>query len=426
MKRIAILVGVIGLLLCMGLRSASSQHESDSPVEERAVSLKVLQKRLHACMGDRSCPELLLHFGGLTRIEGYILDRGNEDIIVFGTVDPERPPLRTEDFVIALRNALLKYAEMQGNTIIETPPGCSIDMNPKIAVRLQAQAESLMAGSSFEDVERVIDQWNTVCKGPQQVRVLGIPFDTRFAKVMVDADYYMKRIVDGSVDLGIEGLVSLVDMTMTAIREDVIHNRPISVVINPMNRFEFYPGENMYMYDDGIVEITECPVTLITEIEYLTRSGETVQSGKVDPLAQKFADDLTAHYDEVARAKPIYCELEGLFRMVALAQILKFKKHIMGLDYLTDEFPVSHDSVWKTLSGIPNVKEFEHRVDYAGGYQIVKLWLPSCGGVGIPIYPEPNDFELAPALGDLRSVILLGRPVPTVSALYWDFPRGRR
>lgn len=40
----------------------------------RAVSLKVLQEQLRACTPGRSCSEQLLELGGLTRIQGYVLD----------------------------------------------------------------------------------------------------------------------------------------------------------------------------------------------------------------------------------------------------------------------------------------------------------------------------------------------------------------
>ena len=45
---------------------------------------------------------------------------------------------------------------------------------------------------------------------------MGVPFDTHFAKVMVNADYYMKRLVNGSVDLNVAGFRSLMSMSVDA------------------------------------------------------------------------------------------------------------------------------------------------------------------------------------------------------------------
>ncbi|MCJ7645575.1 hypothetical protein MUO65_01510 [bacterium] len=82
----------------------------------RVLSLKVLQERLKSCTPKGNCPDDVLKLCGLTRIEGYILDEPNNDLILFGEVDTKSPPLHTENLIIALRNTWLKYAELKGNT----------------------------------------------------------------------------------------------------------------------------------------------------------------------------------------------------------------------------------------------------------------------------------------------------------------------
>ena len=110
---------------------------------------------------------------------------------VFGKVDTTSPDLYLEDFVIALRNAWWKYASLKGYTYYYSAPGCSIDPNPKTIQKLQQVGGKILSTSG--EVESSLKQWHAICSQPQKVRVLGIPFDSRFAKVMVDADYYMKE-----------------------------------------------------------------------------------------------------------------------------------------------------------------------------------------------------------------------------------------
>src|SRR5204863_252172 len=42
--------------------------------------------------------------------------------------------------------------------------------------------------------------------GAQHVRVLGVAGDSAFAKTMLEADYEMKKILCGIVDVGVEGV----------------------------------------------------------------------------------------------------------------------------------------------------------------------------------------------------------------------------
>ena len=53
-------------------------------------------------------------------------------------MDASLPPLYFEDLVIALRNAWLRYARLEGNTRIYEDPGCSIDPEPAVLRKLQA------------------------------------------------------------------------------------------------------------------------------------------------------------------------------------------------------------------------------------------------------------------------------------------------
>ena len=218
---------------------------------------------------------------------------------------------------------------------------------------------------------------------------MGIPFNTRFAQVMVKADYDMKRIVDGKDSLSIEGFESLTGMKLNQIREDIINNRPSRVSIGGMNRFWFYPGENIYQEDEDIFMIERCPVTLLTEENYLSSSGDYVSSGNVDQHAQQFCENFTECYDQVSELRPIYRDLENLFRTVALAKIIKFKSsHTnagLDLSYFLEHFPVKKSEVKPQLPGRSAVKEFHHKQEFEDGYQITRLWLPSCGGVSIKI-----------------------------------------
>ncbi|MEW6607347.1 MAG: DUF1598 domain-containing protein [bacterium] len=320
----------------------------------------------------------------------------------------------------------MSYRVKRGNVYYYSNPGCSIDPDPDVIQKLQTLGQQIFNHSSSTRIKEGIEKWHSICQLPQNVRVLGIPFDTHFAVVMVKADYDMKTLVDGSDSLNIPGFTSLTDMTLEKAKNDIVQEKPLSIPLYSMNRFWFYPGENHYIEDSGIVIIKQSPVILLTEEEYLDRRGEIVRSGYSNPLAQEFTESFSSLYTDVAKQRPIYAELESLFRFVALAKIMKFKSphKEIGLDLwcFLEDFRIPEMSLKTQLPGRANVKEFEHRQDFYRSYRTIQLWLPSCGGVSIDIEISHRNFEkdTSGKLSKLRDEVLKARPSP--EALCWDFP----
>ncbi|MHB8123086.1 MAG: DUF1598 domain-containing protein [Desulfuromonadaceae bacterium] len=397
---------------------ANSSKYSDGTI--LAFSLKVLQQMLETSPAATRSQEVA-NLAGITMVQGYVVDEANHDLILFGEINRKLPPLHLDDLVVALRNAWLKYATLTGNTYYYSDPGCSIDPNPQVIEKLNSIGNQINQKTSGPGVNQGIQNWHGVCRSPQQVRVLGIPFDTHFAWVMVKADYDMKQLVDGSDKVEVPGLESLTGMTMDLARNDIEAGRAISIPLSSMNRFWFHPGKNLYEEDSGVVMIKQCPVILLTEEEHLGEKGQILGKGAPDPLAHEFCQRFSAQYAQVAQKRPIYLELENLFRFVALAKIMKFKSaHTeAGLDlgYLLDRYQVHPVTVNRQLPGRSHVEKFQLQRNVARGYQICRLWLPSCGGVGIEIKISPNLFSRNGNIDQLKAKVVSTRP--THGALFW-------
>ncbi|MCP4367392.1 MAG: DUF1598 domain-containing protein [Deltaproteobacteria bacterium] len=481
--------------------------ETQKVYKGRAVSLKILQEKVKECMENGTCSDKVLHLSGITKVVGYTIDEKNHDLILIGKVDPNLPPLYLEDFIIALRNAWMKYAKIKDNVRVYEYPGCSIDLRDEVAQQLQQLSKNSnewtkdiedklneYAGTvdyskgnveshekqlkfysnelekykslldelqernqtpaiqeqikeiyaeyqqlyteyqeeyrvyqqvvqefnqknktykSIYDVYKsgnndVVDYWCKICPQPQDVRVLGIPFHARFSKVMVEADYYMKRLVNGSAELDIDGFQSLTEMYE---EKKVISNNV------EMNRFWFFPEENSYVEDKGIVIISKSEVMLGTEKEYLSKKNKIKGKGRPDPVAKDFAENFSANYTEIAERKHIYKELEALFRFVSLLKVIKFKDAFsasgLQLDYFMHKFPIQETHVDTTLKGLYYIGEH--------GYTHM-----TCGGVSIEIEPKKELFiwDTTGELQRLREIILTARP--SLSSPFWDFPRRRK
>lgn len=355
--------------------------------KDRAISLKVLQEKTKECMPKGSCADNINKLEGINKISGYVIDEKNKDLIIIGEIDNTSPSLYLEDFVIALRNAWMIYAPLKGNTYYYSSPGVSIDPDPKVLYKLQQTSDEQISDS--EDIQKKLEKWQNLCSQPQQVRVMGVPEKSRFANVMIDADYYMKRLVDGSVTLEIKGFRSYTDMASSIARKDMELGKPVSIPLGSLNRFWFFPGENKFLEDKGIVYIEKSDVKLLTEEEFLTENKEIAGSNKQNPIAGEFADSFSTKYSEIARIRPVYSELEDLFRFMGLVNVIKYRGAVseagINLDYFLYDYPVKKIESNSTLPGISNVKEFQHKEEFAGGSSIASLWFMSCGGVSIDI-----------------------------------------
>ena len=137
-----LLVVALSVLSLAGAVRSSFAQETGRGVSDRAVSLRVLQQTLRQCRPRDDCSRALVGFAGLTRVTGYVVDRDNRDVIVVGEVEPGRPLLDLDDFVVALRNAWHRYVERKGHTIYYSAPSCSIDPEPAVPARTSAGVNS--------------------------------------------------------------------------------------------------------------------------------------------------------------------------------------------------------------------------------------------------------------------------------------------
>jgi hypothetical protein len=428
--RILTWVGLATLLVVV-MPACRSKEVPLGQVQRTALSLRGLQKALSRCQPAESCAAELLQMGGITWLEGYVVDPEHDDVVIYGQRLADWPEQSTADFVVALRNAQLRYALKRDNTYTYSDPGCSIDPDPNIVAQLQA----------LRDQEDYLQRWEDVCQSPQAVRVLGIPFDTSFAKIMVDADYFMKRIVNGTAGLGLSQFESLSEMRKRQDERDVCSGRKTKKAAFSLNRFWFSPGKTLLDVDDGhrTTKIDACEVTLKTEQEHLAETG-IAGTGAADPLAQRFAHQFTDRYRDIAAQKPIYKQLEQLYRMVALAKLLKREASLPSLTYLLEGYQVPTVSVERSLLGIAHVTESTHRCSNEAGEKRGSIWTfscsrsaslprgkdnlgslvrvtaPSCGGVSVAINAdEPRRRDLSP----IRRLVLAARPAP--DALLWPF-----
>lgn len=236
--------------------------------------------------------------GGLTRILGYVFERGSGDVYVLGQREPGRKPISLDTLTLMLR-AIWR----QGSV-----PAISLDPNP--------------------------DDFF----GPQQVRIEGVPPDLRRTapiRTMLEADYAMKRINLGDDDLSLPGFASHIEL---------LRSNPEKATAEYV-RFWLYPKENagaevlVTKTADGEVARFPSDVRLLTET--MKRANDLlVGTGQRDEVAEETCDRFTAHYPQIARARPVFQTLQGVFDAAKLAHVLRVRGiRAPVLDRLADRRP---------------------------------------------------------------------------------------
>lgn len=183
----------------------------------------------------RAYPQDVSDLGGVTRIHGFILLPDKEDIVLVGSVDSGVPPVGLDSLVVALVNA-----RTGGGA-----PTVSLDPDPT----------SKMA--------------------PQTVRVTGIPKESRFARIMLDADYMAKKILLGAPDVTVN-MPTLLNLSKIFDRGKNSENR---IWLTPIQQQE---GEIQISSEEDIV-LFETAVCVLTEKMQVVNSC-FVGTGEADPI----------------------------------------------------------------------------------------------------------------------------------------------
>ena len=206
-----------------------------------------------------------------------------------------------DDLLVALRTA---QEAAQGGI------SCSIDPTPEGVRQLAGYVKTLHTIGDPETTRANIEQ----ALGRQQISIGGVPTTSHFAHVLVAADYRMKRLAMGFDTPPIRGLPSFLQMMSGG-------GKGMS---NMMPRWWLEPKYESLLRDaEGLAwELRGGSVKAMTEEDFLTALGDREHTGKASPLAKKWADNMTAKYDELAVAEPIFGQLQNCMDMAVVGALI--------------------------------------------------------------------------------------------------------
>jgi uncharacterized protein DUF1598 len=278
----------------------------------RFVSLKQLESEIAAARAaGKPLPESVRYMAGLQRVRYVLVYPDKQDIVLAGPAEgwkidslsnvvgatSGRPVLTIDDLMVALRVAESSNASGISCSIDPTPEG--LQRWQKISRQLSSQPQ--VAGKQMEEAV-----------GLQTVTVTGIPATSHFARVIVAADFRMKRLAMNMEPAPIDGMPSFLTMMKRGKAQSMMPRFWLAPKYEPLRRD-----------NDGLAwEIRGQAVRCLTEQDFVNNSGQKQHSGKADPTAQKWVDTFTAKFEELAREDSSFGQLRNVMDLAVVGALL--------------------------------------------------------------------------------------------------------
>jgi hypothetical protein len=281
--------------------------------ELRKVSLRRLEQTIAECkVNNRPLPDDVRYLAGLQRIKYVFVYPEEHDIVLVGPAEgwmfnqqgevvgktTGKPVMMLDDLLVGLRTA--ERARNEGIS-------CSIDPTAEGLDALQSVAKSLRQGPGvLELIEKTL--------GMQNISVTGIPADSHFARVIVAADYKMKRLAMNLDRAPIAGMPSYMDLIGAGPRG----------MNNMMPRWWLAPNYDSLLTDgDGTAyEFRTAGVKCVAEEDFLTAAGARERQKKASGPIKKWADTMTAKYDQLAAKDVVFGQLRNCIDLAVVAALI--------------------------------------------------------------------------------------------------------
>lgn len=308
--------------LGMSARQAALNEDLARASNLRMVSLTRLEQEIAARLAEgKPVVESMKNLAGLSKIQYVFVYPETQEVVIAGPAEgwqydehglavgteSGRPTLHLDDLVTVLRT--FDNAGQQGF-------GCSIDPKAENIKDLKEFAAASQAKGPLDS--RTVRGWATKLGqilGRQDITIYGVPKNSRVSRVLVEADYRMKLIGVGKLDGG----------SQVPDYFELLAKNP-SVASGGLDALRWWLTMNydevLHDGDRNTFELRGSSVKCQSENQFLTATGQRVNSGSAEPVNQQFAANFTEHYADLAKREPIFADLQGVFDLALVAALI--------------------------------------------------------------------------------------------------------
>jgi hypothetical protein len=150
--------------------------------------------------------------------------------------------------------------------------------------------------------------------GMQTISITGVPADSHFARVIVAADYKMKRLAMNLDKAPVHGMPSYMDMVSAGPKG----------MNNMLPRWWLAPNYEALLTDgEGTAwEFRSAGVKCVAEEDLLTANGEKQRQAKQSGPIKKWADTMTAKYEELSAKDVVFGQLRNCIDLAVVAALI--------------------------------------------------------------------------------------------------------
>ncbi|MDR2754731.1 MAG: DUF1598 domain-containing protein [Planctomycetaceae bacterium] len=285
----------------------------------RKISLKKLNAQIcQTIEKQEEFSDSIRYLGGLTSIRYVVVVPEENDILLVGSSESwqaddygniigktsGRPVFRLEDLLTVFR----AWRNQTRPSVIT----CSIDPTKDALVKI-AQVNRQFPVVDRNNVQAFAAA-QEAAYGVNVVTFQGIPEQSRFAMVLIIADYKMKQIGLGHIPSPIRNLPSYVHLIGGSQKQ-----------INP--RFWLTPEYGTITHDSKKLtwQLSEVKVKALTDNEYIDSRNNSYQpNGKPDRAAINWCSKMTANYEVLSKADPVFGDLKNCMELaITISLILR-------------------------------------------------------------------------------------------------------
>ena len=264
----------------------------------------------------------MLHLAGLQRLEYVFCFPDRKDIVIAGPtegwiadasgravgISTGRPVLELADLAVALRTF---PPDSRQRVFL----GCSIDPNPDGLSRLvefQKTVPHVVRENEREEVAARTAKGQQEALGFADVRVFGVPANSHFAQVLLEADYRMKLIGIGLEEPPVKMTTFISALTAPP--------------RNALQRWWFTPNYDCVKVSDDrlAMELLGQGVQLQTEDKVIGPDGSLMDhGGPPNKASELFTQAFTKKYAEISDRLPVYAQMRNLFDLAVAAAYIR-------------------------------------------------------------------------------------------------------